>query len=59
MGHAAALALVTFGIIAALNGDGAAQSDTSIRSFRIDVPDAVLADLKARLKSPRIEFLKR
>ena len=54
MRHAAALALVTFGIIAALNGDGAAQSDTSIRPFRIDVPDTVLADLKARLKSPRI-----
>ncbi len=28
--------------------------DTAIRPFRIDVPDAVLADLKARLRNPRI-----
>ncbi len=28
--------------------------DTTIRPFRIDVPDDVLADLKARLRNPRI-----
>lgn len=31
-----------------------AADDTTIRPFRIAVPDAVLADLKARLKNPRI-----
>ena len=30
------------------------SDDTSIRPFRIQVPDAVLADLKARLRNPRI-----
>ena len=29
-------------------------ADTAIRPFTIRVPDAVLADLKARLKSPRV-----
>jgi pimeloyl-ACP methyl ester carboxylesterase len=32
----------------------AGAADTSIRPFRITVPDAVLTDLKARLKDPRI-----
>lgn len=32
----------------------ATASDTAVRPFRIQVPDAVLADLKARLKHPRI-----
>jgi epoxide hydrolase len=31
-----------------------ASQDTAIRPFRIQVPDAVLTDLKARLKNPRI-----
>jgi pimeloyl-ACP methyl ester carboxylesterase len=32
----------------------ASSSDTGIRPFRIQVPDAVLADLRARLANPRI-----
>ena len=32
----------------------AAAADTAIRPFTIHVPDAVLADLKARLKNPRL-----
>jgi pimeloyl-ACP methyl ester carboxylesterase len=31
-----------------------ARSDAAIRPFTIHVPDAVLADLKARLKNPRV-----
>ena len=33
---------------------GGAQSDASIEPFTINVPESVLADLKARLKNPRI-----
>jgi pimeloyl-ACP methyl ester carboxylesterase len=32
----------------------AAESDVAIRPFTIHVPDAVLADLKTRLKNPRV-----
>ena len=32
----------------------AATADTAIRPFTIHVPDAVLADLKARLRNPRV-----
>ena len=31
-----------------------ATADTAIRRFTIHVPDAVLADLKARLRNPRV-----
>ncbi|MGE0813799.1 MAG: epoxide hydrolase family protein [Vicinamibacterales bacterium] len=44
--------------IAASAGQGAAArpavADTEIRPFRIQVPDGVLADLRARLRNPRI-----
>lgn len=43
-------------VIAAATSDqpSAAVPDAAIRPFRIQVPDAVLADLKARLQRPRI-----
>jgi microsomal epoxide hydrolase len=53
MRHTAA-AIVAVGVLVALGGSGAAQQDEAIRPFRIQVPDAALADLKARLKNPRI-----
>ncbi len=50
--------IVLVGLLAAVPAVGGAQStagsDTAIRPFTIRVPDAVLADLKARLKNPRI-----
>lgn len=45
--------LLAVGMIA-IGRPGLAQSEAPIQPFTIKVPDAVLADLKARLKSPRI-----
>jgi microsomal epoxide hydrolase len=41
-------------LLVLLSVGGSAQSDTAVRPFTINVPDAVLADLKARLRNPRI-----
>lgn len=62
-GPLAVLAAVVGVSIAPLPGDATAvfaqsqasgAGDTTIRPFKIAVPDAVIADLQARLKSPRI-----
>lgn len=46
--------LTTIALLALFAGLGHAQQDVAIRPFRIAVPESVLADLKARLKNPRI-----
>jgi pimeloyl-ACP methyl ester carboxylesterase len=47
-------ALLWTALVAAASGPGAAQPDAAPQPFRIAVADAVLADLKGRLTSPRI-----
>ena len=49
-----AAVILACGLVAALAVTGGAQSDTAVRPFTISVPDAVLADLKARLTNARI-----
>jgi pimeloyl-ACP methyl ester carboxylesterase len=50
----AAIVWLAVGCMLAISPSSAAQSESGIRPFSINVPDAVLADLKARLKNPRI-----
>ena len=52
----ALVAAVTLGLLigGAASRDVQAQDDTSIRPFRIDIPQAELDDLKARLRTPRL-----
>jgi hypothetical protein len=48
------IALIVAGLPAVCRAQPPAGADAAIKPFTIRVPDAVLADLKARLKSPRV-----
>src|SRR5215470_17787762 len=48
------VALLLAGPVAVGNAQPAAGADTAVRPFTIKIADAVLADLKARLKNPRV-----